>query len=43
MTGPWVRGIEKMVTEDRYCIDILTQIGDGRLPGARPAPITRGV
>lgn len=21
-----VRGIEKMVTEDRYCIDILTQI-----------------
>jgi DNA-binding FrmR family transcriptional regulator len=22
-----VRGIEKMVTEDRYCIDILTQIG----------------
>ena len=22
-----VRGIEKMVSEDRYCIDILTQIG----------------
>jgi CsoR family transcriptional regulator, copper-sensing transcriptional repressor len=22
-----VRGIEKMVDEDRYCIDILTQIG----------------
>jgi CsoR family transcriptional regulator, copper-sensing transcriptional repressor len=22
-----VRGIEKMVAEDRYCIDILTQIG----------------
>jgi DNA-binding FrmR family transcriptional regulator len=22
-----VRGIEKMVTDDRYCIDILTQIG----------------
>jgi CsoR family transcriptional regulator, copper-sensing transcriptional repressor len=22
-----VRGIEKMVTEDRYCIDIITQIG----------------
>ena len=22
-----VRGIEKMVVEDRYCIDILTQIG----------------
>jgi DNA-binding FrmR family transcriptional regulator len=22
-----VRGIEKMITEDRYCIDILTQIG----------------
>src|SRR6266487_4212511 len=22
-----VRGIEKMVEEDRYCIDILTQIG----------------
>ena len=22
-----VRGIEKMVTEDRYCIDILTQVG----------------
>jgi DNA-binding FrmR family transcriptional regulator len=22
-----VRGIERMVTEDRYCIDILTQIG----------------
>ena len=22
-----VRGIEKMVTEDRYCIDVLTQIG----------------
>jgi DNA-binding FrmR family transcriptional regulator len=22
-----VRGIEKMVAEDRYCIDVLTQIG----------------
>ena len=22
-----VRGVEKMVNEDRYCIDILTQIG----------------
>ncbi len=22
-----VRGIEKMVAEDRYCIDILTQVG----------------
>ena len=22
-----VRGVEKMVVEDRYCIDILTQIG----------------
>ncbi len=22
-----VRGIEKMVSEDRYCIDVLTQIG----------------
>ncbi len=22
-----VRGIERMVEEDRYCIDILTQIG----------------
>ena len=22
-----VRGIEKMITEDRYCIDILTQVG----------------
>jgi DNA-binding FrmR family transcriptional regulator len=22
-----VRGIEKMITEDRYCIEILTQIG----------------
>ena len=22
-----VRGIEKMVDDDRYCIDILTQIG----------------
>jgi len=22
-----VRGIEKMVVEDRYCIDILTQVG----------------
>lgn len=22
-----VRGIEKMVSEDRYCIDILTQVG----------------
>jgi len=22
-----VRGVEKMVAEDRYCIDILTQIG----------------
>ena len=22
-----VRGIEKMVSEDRYCIDVLTQVG----------------
>jgi DNA-binding FrmR family transcriptional regulator len=25
--GGQVRGIEKMVADDRYCIDILTQIG----------------
>ena len=25
--GGQVRGIEKMVEEDRYCVDVLTQIG----------------
>ncbi len=35
-----VRGIERMVEEDRYCIDILTQIaavGDGARAGGREA------
>jgi DNA-binding FrmR family transcriptional regulator len=28
-----IRGIEGMVREDRYCIDILTQIGAARAEG----------
>ena len=37
-----VRGIERMVDADRYCIDILTQLG-ARVPGrARALPLRCG-
>ena len=30
-----VRGVSKMVEEERYCIDVLTQIGRSRRPWTR--------
>ena len=36
-----VRGIERMIEEDRYCIDVLTQINGAVQPSFRSEPASR--